>query len=364
MKLEISLYKFDAKSDYLPYYTKHYIKTKNEKNLLDILETIYSQSPFGFEKNKNFGVVVNGLYTTLDLTLEQIKHDFGSDLQIEPLSTARAFKDLLINDDVFYEKLSLLEEVISEEDKKVYESYKLYYYASNTLKFNKNYIGDALVLLAAQLLQKGANEEKIHAVLLDEKEGIHFHTNLSNKIYNFDTSVENTIQHLLASLNITQSLEEQNFKPSNVKALNVNKEWNKATIQHTFKDFNIAYYTGLKGCEKTQMLMDNLEAKQIQLPSLKDDLAMNTFHANPYLTYNLVAQMMLDAFDNNADLLIVDNMQTFYLLDAHRKELEKVSGREVLLPVLHSSELNALACGFHDEAKKTLTQHAVNPKII
>ncbi len=84
MKLEISLYKFDAKSDYLPYYTKHYIKPKNEKNLLDILKTIHKESPFGFEKNKNSAVVVNGLYTTLDLTLEQIKQDFGSHLQIEP----------------------------------------------------------------------------------------------------------------------------------------------------------------------------------------------------------------------------------------------------------------------------------------
>lgn len=85
--------------------------------MLDILETIHKESSLGFEKI-NFGVVVNGLYTTLDLTLEQIKQDFGSSLEIEPLSTARAYKDLLINDDVFYEKLSLLEEVISERRQK------------------------------------------------------------------------------------------------------------------------------------------------------------------------------------------------------------------------------------------------------
>lgn len=364
MKLEISLYKFDAKSDYLPYYTKHYIKTKNEKNLLDILETIHKESPFGFEKNKNFGVVVNGLYTTLDLTLEQIKQDFGSDLQIEPLSTARAFKDLLINDDVFYEKLSLLEELISEEDKKIYESYKLYYYASNTLSFNKNYIGDALILLAAQLLEKGANSQKIEALLLDEQTGLHFHTNLSNKIYNIDSEIEKSIQQLQTKLNITKTQEEQNFKSNNTKAIALTQDFVNATVQHTFKDFNIAYYKGLKGCEKTQTLIENLEAKQIQLPSLNNDLAMNTFHVNPFLTYNLAAQMMLDAFDNNADFVVVDNMQTFYLLDSHRKELEKVSGREVLLPVLHSNELNLLACGLHNEVKKTLTQHAVNPKII
>ena len=36
MKLEISLFRFDYKSDYLPYYTKNYIKINNEKNLVDI----------------------------------------------------------------------------------------------------------------------------------------------------------------------------------------------------------------------------------------------------------------------------------------------------------------------------------------
>ena len=41
MKLEISLFKFDKNSDYLPYYTKHYLKIKDEKNILDILNTIW-----------------------------------------------------------------------------------------------------------------------------------------------------------------------------------------------------------------------------------------------------------------------------------------------------------------------------------
>lgn len=364
MKLEISLYKFDAKSDYLPYYTKHYIKPKNEKNLLDILETIYKDAPFGFEKNKHFGVVVNGLYTTLDLTLEQIKKDFGSDLQIEPLSTSRAYKDLLVNDDVFYEKLSLLYDEVTDDVKKVYESYKLYYYASNTLDINKNYMGDALILLAASLLEKGANKEKIHSVLLDEKNGIVFHTNLSNKIYNFDATVEETIKHLQKTLNVVKPLSDQVFKASHAKVLKFDKDITPSSIQHSFSEFNIAYYKGLQACETTQSLLNTLEAKQLLLPTLTNDLAMDTFHVNPFLTYNLVAQMMLDAFDNDADFIVVDNIHTFYLLDSNRKELEKVSGREVYVPIIHINELAQLAYGFHDDVKKSLSQHAVNPEII
>lgn len=364
MKLEISLYKFDAKSDYLPYYTKHYIKPKNEKNLLDILQTIHKESPLGFEKNKTFGVVVNGLYTTLDLSLEQIKQDFGSHLCIEPLSTARAYHDLLINDDIFYEKLSSFSQPLSEEDKALYESYKLYYYASNTLNFNKNYIGDAFILLAHTLLQKGFDKKEIAALLLDEKTGISFHTNLSHRIYNFDASIEEKIQQLQEEFNLIKPIQEQNFKPNSTKTIDFDKACGTSIVKHSFKDFNIAYYTGLKGCEKTQTLLDSLEAKKISLPSLCNDLAMNTFHANPNFSYALTAQVMLDAFDNNADFIVVDNMQAFYLLDFNRKELEKVSGREILLPVIHSNELSKLVCGLHDEAKKTLAQHAVNPDLV
>jgi len=364
MKLEISLYKFDAKSDYLPYYTKHYIKPKNEKNLLDILQTIHKESPFGFEKNKNSAVVVNGLYTTLDLTLEQIKQDFGSHLQIEPLSTVRAYKDLLINDDVFNEKLSLLTQPLSDEDKALYESYKLYYYASNSLNFNKNYMGDAFILLAHNLLQKGFEQKEIYALLSDEKTGISFHTNLGNRIYNFDTTIEETIQQLQQKLNAVKPLDEQNFKPNSTKTIDFDKACGTSIVKHSFKDFNIAYFTGLQGCEKTQTLIDTLEAKKILLPSLSNDLAMNTFHINPNFSYALTAQVMLDAFDNNADFIVVDNIQAFYLLDFNRKELEKVSGREILLPVIHSNELSKLVCGLHDEAKKTLVQHAVNPDLV
>ena len=48
MKLEISLFKFDKNSDYLPYYTKHFLKIENEKNLLDILKTINKTAKLGF----------------------------------------------------------------------------------------------------------------------------------------------------------------------------------------------------------------------------------------------------------------------------------------------------------------------------
>ena len=63
MKLEISLFRFDYKSDYLPYYTKNFVKVKNEKTLLDILNNINLEHPFGFENSVDFYLCINGIYT-------------------------------------------------------------------------------------------------------------------------------------------------------------------------------------------------------------------------------------------------------------------------------------------------------------
>ncbi|WP_419769348.1 MAG: DUF5644 domain-containing protein [Candidatus Marinarcus sp.] len=365
MKLEISLYKFDAKTDYLPYYTKHFVKIKEEKNLLDILKTIKSERNFGFEEKEDFAIVLNGLYTTLKTSVEAIKNDFGKDLTIEPISIKRSYKDLLINEDDFNDKLNLIEEYITDENKKEYESYKLDYYASNSLKYNENYVGDALILLVDSLIKKDdSNKDALLKIISNSETGIAFHTNLSNKIYQYNQENEEKISALKKSLHISKNVEEQNFKLNNKKTIDFDKMCGTSIIKHTFNDFNIAYYRGNKGCEKAQTLLENLEAKNLQLQSLNNDLAMDTFHKNQEFTYQLAAEMMLDAFDNDADFIVVDNESTFYLLDYNRKELGKASGRDILLPVLHINELSKLVCGLHDDVKKSLDLHTINPEII
>ncbi len=117
MKLEVSLFRFDYKSDYLPYYTRNYIKVKKmKKTLLDILKSINNENPFAYENDKNFCVAVNGIYTNVSISIEQLVENFGNDLTIEPLSIRRSHTDLLINDADFQERLKVLSEFIEDED--------------------------------------------------------------------------------------------------------------------------------------------------------------------------------------------------------------------------------------------------------
>ncbi len=93
-------------------------------------------------------------------------------------------------------------------------------------------------------------------------------------------------------------------------------------------------------------------------------MAKDTFHINPELTYKITSNLMLDAYDSGADFIVVDNDQDFYLLDSNRKNMQRVIGREINIPVLHINELENLAIGEHEIARNTLKKHIIDPEII
>ena len=276
------------------------------------------------------------------------------------------------NEDDFNEKfkilsaftgLDILSSYTDQDIMNTYNSYKIYFYASNTLNYENKYIGDAILLLAYDLIEKFPKEEKNILKTIKECDvGIEFHTNLSKRVFNFNSEIENKIQSLKDKLNI--SCNKQNFRVNNTYIMDFGEFQSNTEIKHNFEKFNIAYYTGIESCTKTQTLLESLDAKILNLDSMKSDLAMDTFHLNPDLTYKLASTIMLDAFDQNADLLVVDNDDLFYLFDYNRKELSRVSGRDILIPVIHRNELEKLSNGIHGSVKETLNKHIVNPELI
>jgi len=365
MRLEISLFKFDCNSDYLPYYKKYFLKIKEEKTLLDILKTMNEEEEFSFEDDLNFGVVLNGLYTDLSVSIDNIKADFGTDLVIEPLSIRRAHSDLLIDTKDFEEKINLLDFIIDEEDKKEYATYKNLYYASNTLNYEKDYIGDAVLLLAHSLIAKHkASQNKILKAIDCSQTGINFHTSLQNRIYNFNLRTEDKINSLKTKIRNHKVSSDANFRIKNTYIIDFGEFGKEDEIKHDFNNFNIAYYKGNNSCDQTSSLLNKLNAKVLNLSSMSNDLAIDSFEENKEFTFRLAADVLLDAFDNSTDLLVVDNDDAFYLFDYNRKELERVCGREIPLPIIHVNELQKLAHGSHEAAKVTLERHIINPELI
>ena len=120
MKLEISLFRFDKNSDYLPYYTKHFLILKGEKTLLDILKRLNKEENFGFNDSPDFELVVNKKYLQASALVVDLIEKFGNEFVIEPISIVRAYKDLLISEDDFIDKFELLEEFCTSLDKEFY----------------------------------------------------------------------------------------------------------------------------------------------------------------------------------------------------------------------------------------------------
>jgi hypothetical protein len=364
MKLEISLFRFDKNSDYLPYYTKHFLKIENEKNLLDILRRINSEQQFGYEDNENFDLVVNGIYVKASITLEELVENFSKEIKIEPINIRRAYSDLLINDRDFKEKIEILSQFVDEEDREEYLTYKPYYYASTTLNYYYDYVGDALLLTLDSITAKHPEKKgEILDSLEKEHIGPSYYTSSKNKIYDFNKAHEKTISDIQKRIGIYEDIEKQNFRINNTLIIDFADFKDEYTIKHDLNDFAYSYYSS-QGDEKYNDFLNTIKAKNIAIDTSKLQFAKNTFNINQEITYQIATTILLDAFDSGSDFLLVDNEIDFYIFDYNRKELERIAGRDVILPVIHINELQKLALGEHEEVSQTLSKHKINPEII
>lgn len=194
-KLELSVFRFDAKTDFLPYYKKHIIKIDKSKTLNDIFALIVKDDlSFDYPKDEYAAIKLNGkaLFTTV--TVEEIVENFGKELTLEPLNTKRVVKDMIINDDDFYASFDLLDAYVDSKDKTTFKQYILYHYASSVLDLVDGFQGDALFAFAYDMIQKHPQRKKeILSVVANENTGVFLHVRLCNKVYPCAAQVEQKI---------------------------------------------------------------------------------------------------------------------------------------------------------------------------
>ncbi|EIF6422895.1 DUF5644 domain-containing protein, partial [Campylobacter jejuni] len=122
--------------------------------------------------------------------LEKIAKEFDFSLCIEPLSTKRAIKDLIIDKNDFLDKYKYLEKFGNEEDKKLYAKYDYLYYASEILDYLPEYMGDGVFYLASKMIEKYPEKKiEILKTLADKEKGIFYHLESKNEI--LETTIKN-----------------------------------------------------------------------------------------------------------------------------------------------------------------------------
>ena len=94
-----------------------------------------------------------------------------------------------------------------------------------------------------------------------------------------------------------------------------------------------------------EQLIVTSDAKYINLNSKNDDLAFQSQEVNKTFSYKIAGNILLEAKDSNADFIVVQSEDSFKLFDNKQKEIEKVVGREIQLPVITLKQFNNILAG-------------------
>lgn len=207
LNFELSVFRFDAKTDYLPYFKKYEIQIEKNLYLSDLLEKIKKIDQFfEYPQDKYACIVVNEHFVNTNVSIEHIFEYFGNELSFEPISQKRAVKDLIINKQDFLQVFNLLKNISQDKLKDKYESLIRYFYASLALQFDKMHYGTSLFLFCNDLIELYPDKsEEILQLISHENHGIWYHTPLTHKIFPYDKNVENVINKLKSKI-INQKL--------------------------------------------------------------------------------------------------------------------------------------------------------------
>lgn len=220
------VFRFDSKNDYLPYYKDYFLDVKKEQTLLDVLKQIRLDDPFlSFDENQNACIKINKKAVFLSVKISEIINKLGKKLTLEPLSIKRAVNDLIINQNDFDDKFLLFENIASKEDRKFYENFIDIYYASSMLGYNEAYIGDSACLFGEYLLKKyPEKKEEILSILADETNGIWYHVNTANNIFQDSKNTEEKILSLFEKI-LTHRPFINDFTKEQIKRFSNEKVW-------------------------------------------------------------------------------------------------------------------------------------------
>ena len=312
--IEIKLFRFDSKTDYLPYYKTYELERDSVKTIDDVLDILYKIEKFGYLKDEIFFLQANNIFTSSEVMLDEVLND-TNELVLEPISIKRSVNDFIIDTKDYKSKLNLLNNYLSSEEIAsiiTEKKYMLEYYASNTLHFNDDYIGEHVLFIASEIIQEKPILKDELSALVDTKDGIRIRSSLLYRIlYSND---ENTKQYQQATLN---SIPVQSFK-----------------------NFNIALYCALN-TSNFKNIIQKSDASYIDLKSKHFDIPLGMTNVSMLMAGNI----LLEALDNNADFLIVNDKEELNLFDAKQKTIENIMGREINLPILTQAQFLQLLQG-------------------
>ena len=336
-KLEIKAFFFNAKTDYLPYYKQFHLKVDEKASMKDLLGMIQEQNEhFHYPKQKLI-MKVNGLLLEGKQSVSSVVEKLGNTLQIDPASSYRSTDGLKINDDDFMASFDLLAPYASEDDLKYYKTLYPLHYASETSQYNRDYIGDAILLLAHKMIAEGSE----HAEVI-----LHAITNADSGL--FDCEYENNLFHAQDHTQAIEALKNM-VRPEETPSLcsKLMKRFIKQKSTHTepkrkekpienLANKRVAHYYGLASHTAMHTLIKQHGILDVHFPKANKLAGISLLKENKQLAFKKAGTILLDAFDRGAEVLVVEESHALEMFQSHLCAIEKTIGREIGLEIISS----------------------------
>ena len=337
LNLQIRAFFFNSATDYLPYYKNFSIAIDKGATLLDVLNRIKIQNPDFSFPNSNIILKVNNQVTTAQTLVTKIVDAMGTELQIDPATSYRSNNGLILNDNDFMESFELLAPYASQEDKAYYETLYALHYASETSNYNRQYIGDAILLLADRMINNGSEHKKaILEAISDEFDGIRCCEYENNIFKGKDYStIINRLKNMIDLKESTLNYEKILFKK---------KEKNHKV--NSIESQNIALYVRDKNSNdlrvKTKEKIENTGGNFIAFDMSTKLAGQTLMETNFEMAHTKAGKMLLDALDSGADILVCAKDTDLNIFKEAIVPCERVVGRDIELKIISMSELEEL----------------------
>jgi len=351
LKLDIRAFFFNAKTDYLPYYKQFRITMDEDATAKDLLFAIQEQNEnFSFPKQK-LVFRINGWVVEAKQPLAAVVERLGTELQIDPVTAYRSVDGLKINDADFMQSYSLLEPYADESDLKYYKTLYPLHYASETSNYRKEYIGDAVLLLAHKMIQEGNPHKKEILKAITEVESGLFDCEYDNNLFNAQDHTA-TIEALKAMAKQKDEIDAPSLldmikarftsaQERPAQKAPQNAEIDTITIPDIEEKF-VAYYYGDKpeNRDTIEKLISEQTAGLIRFDKAHKRCGLLVVEDDPDLAFKKAGAILLDAFDNMAEVLVIEDSEAYRMISKHFEKIQKAVGREIGLELTTSAALS------------------------
>jgi succinate dehydrogenase/fumarate reductase-like Fe-S protein len=335
---------FNAKTDYLPYYKNFKLSLEENATAKDMLIAIKEQNEnFAFPE-LNLIFKVNGLMVEEDTPLSKIVEKLGTSLTIEPASSYRSNNGLIINNNDFMQSFELVAPYATEEDKNYYKTLYPLHYASESANFDRTYIGDAVLVLAHKMITEG-NEHKTEILnAISSVDAGLFECEYENNLFTggdhaeaitaLKEMVKNDDDDHPSLLDMIKSAFGKEKEPTQPKE-------KPARAQKKIDDITekqVAYYPGITPNTTVDDLIETHKIRKVSFSRENKLSGLSIFEESKALALKKAGATLLDAFDSSAQVLIIEENETYDMMQNNFKAIEKTVGREIIGLELISSE--------------------------